>query len=104
MTSPSPRTDDDRGRIRVILAVPIVLLTFIAGYFCWTAWTIRPSGAWDHDAYRGIMVSCLIAVGIGGSAASLWLVPSVRRVMPWGWGLPALLLMVAAGVRWAVGG
>ncbi len=72
-------------------------------YFCWTALTITPSGTWDDDGYAGIVLSCVCVVTIAaaGAAAALWLVPSVRRAMPW---LPALLLGVVAGARWAVGG
>ncbi|MFH9583535.1 hypothetical protein ACH4LS_00090 [Streptomyces luteogriseus] len=43
MTSPS-HVDDDRGCLRVVLAVPLTLLILIAAYFCWTALTITSSG------------------------------------------------------------
>ncbi|MEU2113013.1 hypothetical protein [Streptomyces sp. NPDC019507] len=103
MTSPSP-VDDDRGCLRVVLAVPFTLLTLIAAYFCWTALTITPSGTWDDDAYAGIVLSCVVTIAAAMVAAALWLVPSVRRTMPWWWILPALLLGVVAGARWLVGG
>ncbi|MBQ0825574.1 hypothetical protein [Streptomyces tagetis] len=96
--------DDDRAWLRVVFAVPLGLLTVVAAYFCWTAWTIRPSGTWDDDAYAGIVLSCVLAVGAAGAAVVLWAVPSVRRVVRWWWTGPALVAGVAAGVRWAVGG
>ncbi len=100
----SPPVDDDRGCLRLVLAVPFTLLTLIAAYFCRTALTISPSGVWDDDAYAGIVLSCVVSLGTAVAAAALWVVPSVRRIMPWWWLLPALLSGVAAGVRWAVGG
>ncbi|MEU8654167.1 hypothetical protein [Streptomyces sp. NPDC048737] len=103
MNAPSP-VDDDRGCLRAVLAVPLTLLTLIAAYFCWTALTITPSGTWDDDAYAGIVLSCVVTLAAAGTAAALWLAPSVRRTISWWWILPALLLGVVAGVRWAVGG
>ncbi|MFI0267726.1 hypothetical protein [Streptomyces luteogriseus] len=103
MTSPS-HLDDDRGCLRVVLAVPLTLLTLIAVYFCWTALTITPSGTWDDDAYGGIVLSCVVTITAAVAAAALWLVPSVRRAMPWWWILPALLPAVVAGARWALSG
>jgi len=106
MTHPTPALpeDDDRGCLRVVLALPLTVLTLIAAYFCWTALTIRPSGAWDDDAYRGIVLSCVVTIGAAGSVIALWLLPSVRRVMGWAWVVPSLVLGVVAAVRWAVGG
>ncbi|MGW0579185.1 hypothetical protein ACWD25_25200 [Streptomyces sp. NPDC002920] len=100
----SPQVDDARGCLRPILAVPLTLFTLVAAYFCWTALTISPSGTWDDDAYAGIVLSCVLGIGAAGAAAALWLVPSVRRAVPWWWTAPALLLGVVAGVRWVVGG
>ncbi|MFB8776342.1 hypothetical protein [Streptomyces broussonetiae] len=103
MTSPS-HMDDDRGCLRLGLAVPLTLLTLIAAFFCWTALTIRPSGAWYDDAYAGIVLSCVVTIASAGAAAALWLVPGVRRTMPVWWIIPALLLGLAAGARWVLGG
>ncbi|MEH0543978.1 hypothetical protein QA802_13050 [Streptomyces sp. B21-105] len=103
MTTPSP-ADDDRGCLRLVLAVPLTLLTLIAAYFCWTALTITPSGPWDDDAYAGIVLACVLTIAAGGTAAALWLSPSARRALPWWWLLPALLLSTVAGARWVVGG
>ena len=102
MTSPS-QVDDDRGCLRLVLAVPLILLTLIAAYFCWTALTIRPSGPWDDDAYAGIVLSCVLTIGAAGAAAVLWVLPPVRRVMRWWWVGPALVLGVVAAVRWVMG-
>lgn len=100
----SSHVDDDRGCLRLVLAVPLILLTLVAAYFCWTALTIRPSGPWDDDAYSGVVLSCVLTIGAAATATALWVVPSVRRVMRWWWIGPALLLGVVAGVRWIAGG
>ncbi|MET8692501.1 hypothetical protein ACFTT0_02065 [Streptomyces bauhiniae] len=104
MTDSPHVEDDDRGCLVMVLAVPIVLLTLVSAYFCWTALTIRPSGTWDDDAYAGIVLACVMSVGASGVAAAVWVLPGVRRVLGWGWVVPALVLGVVAGVRWAVGG
>ncbi|MET7639758.1 hypothetical protein [Streptomyces sp. NPDC005438] len=101
MTDPS-LADGDRGCLRALLVVPLVVLTLIAAFFCWTALTIRPSGSWDHDASTGIVLSCVLTLGASGLASAMWLVPSLRRLMPWWWMVPALSLGVLAAVRWAV--
>ncbi|MFH8731859.1 MULTISPECIES: hypothetical protein [unclassified Streptomyces] len=101
---PPADSDDDRGCLRVVLALPFAVLTLIAAYFCWMALTIRPAGVWDDDAYRGIVLSCVATIAAAGSAVVLWLLPSVRRVMGWAWVAPALHLGVTAAARWAVGG
>jgi hypothetical protein len=98
------RPDDDRGCLRVVLALPFGVLTLIAAYFCWTAMSIRPYGSWDDDAYAGIVLSCAVTIAAAASVAVLWLLPSVRRVMGWAWVAPALVLGVAAAVRWGVSG
>ncbi|MEU2280544.1 hypothetical protein ABZ614_01010 [Streptomyces sp. NPDC013178] len=91
---------DDRGCLRLVLAVPLTLLTLIAALCCWAALTMRPSGPWDDEAYAGIVLACVFTIGAAAAAMGLWLLPSVRRVMGWGWVVPALLLGVVAGVRW----
>ncbi|MFB6672257.1 hypothetical protein ACFCWG_07640 [Streptomyces sp. NPDC056390] len=103
MTDLAP-PDADRGCLRVALALPFGVLTLIAAYFCWTAMSIRPYGSWDDDAYTGIALSCAVTIAAAGSAAALWLLPSVRRVIGWWWVAPALALGVAAAVRWGVSG
>jgi hypothetical protein len=104
-TRPDPEPgDDDRGCLRLLLAVPLPLLTLVAAYFCWTALTIRPSGSWDEDAYAGITLSCVLAIAAAGAATGLRLFRSVRRAVGWGWAVPALVLGTVAGARWATGG
>ncbi|WP_043678665.1 hypothetical protein [Streptomyces xylophagus] len=103
MTQPA-LPNDDRGCLRLVLAVPLALLTLVAAYFCWTALTIRPSGSWDDDAYAGIVLSCVLTIGAAGTAAVLWLLPPVRRIMGWWWVGPAVLLGVIAVIRWVTGG
>ncbi|GHF64354.1 hypothetical protein [Streptomyces griseosporeus] len=99
MTS-SREAEDDRGCLRLVLAVPLLLLTLMAAYFCWTALTVRPSGTWDEDAYGGITLSCSLTVGAAAAVAGIRLLPSVRRVLPWWCVSPALLLGVIASLRW----
>lgn len=99
MTSPSP-VDDDRGCLRLVLAVPLVLLTLVAVSCCWAALTIRPSGSWDDDAYAGIVLACVLSIGAAGSVVGVWLLPSVRRVMGWWWVGPAVVSGVVAGIRY----
>ncbi|MGY1579474.1 hypothetical protein [Streptomyces sp. MN13] len=94
--------DDDRGGLRTVLAVPLVLLTLIAGFFCWCALTVRPNGPWDDGAYAAIVLSCLLSVSAAAAAAALWLFPWVRRVAGWAWLTPALVVGGVAAVRWAV--
>ncbi|MFE2260353.1 hypothetical protein [Streptomyces griseosporeus] len=103
MTS-SRDAEDDRGCLRLVLAVPLLLLTFLAAYFCWMALTIRPSGIWDKNAYGGITLSCALTVGAAAVVAGFQWLPSVRRVLPWWGAAPALLLGVVAGLRWMNGG
>lgn len=98
------RPDDDRGCLRVVLALPFGVLTLVAAYFCWTAISIRPYGSWDDDAYAGIALSCAVTIAAAGSVAALWLLPSVRRVIGWVWVAPALTLGIAAAVRWGISG
>jgi hypothetical protein len=81
MNRPS-HPDNDRGGLRLVLAVPLTLLTLIAAYSRSTALTIRPSGSWHDDAYVGIVLSCVLTIGAAGAATGLWLLSSVRRA--WG--------------------
>ncbi|MFF9621710.1 hypothetical protein [Streptomyces griseosporeus] len=97
-------TEGDRGCLRFVLAVPLLLFTLLAAYFCWTALTIRPSGTWDEEAYGGITLSCALTVGAAAAGAGFQLLPTVRRVMPWWVVSPVLLLGLVAGLRWMNGG
>ncbi|MFD7336855.1 hypothetical protein ACFV98_12735 [Streptomyces violascens] len=103
MTTPVP-VDDDSGLLRVLIAVPLTLLTLIAGYFCRTALTIRPSGTWDDSAHAAIVLSCVFTIGAAAGSAAMWLAPSVRRAVPWWWACPVVMLGLVATVRWGVGG
>lgn len=96
--------DDNRGLLRVILAVPVVLSTLAAAFFLWLAMNTRPDGDWDQAAYGGIELACALAVVSAGAVGALWLAPSVRRVMRWPWTLPAVALAVAAVARWVTSG
>ncbi|WP_406120224.1 hypothetical protein [Streptomyces sp. NBC_00989] len=100
MTSTSS-SDNDRGCLRILLAVPLVLLTLVAVSCCWVALTIRPSGSWDDDAYAGVALACVLAIGAAGAVVGVWLLPSVRRVMGWWWVGPAVVSGVVS-VIWYV--
>ncbi|WP_448316012.1 hypothetical protein [Streptomyces sp. CO7] len=88
----------------MLFAVPMVLLTLVAGFFLWPALVTRPDGAWDEAAYGGIELGCVLAILSAGAVGALWLAPSVRTVMRWPWLTPALLVGVAAVVRWVTSG
>jgi hypothetical protein len=103
MTSFSPM-DDDRGCLRLVLAVPLVLLTLLAVCFCWAALTIRPSGSWDDDAYAGITLACVLAIGAAGAVVGVWLLPSVRRLLGWWWVGPAVVSGLVAVIRYVGAG
>ncbi|MFD7700621.1 hypothetical protein [Streptomyces caelestis] len=95
---------DDRRLLRVILAVPVALLTLAAVFFLWLAINTRPDGGWDQAAYGGIELASALAVVSAGAVGALWLAPSVRRVMRWPWAVPAVVLGVAAVARWVSSG
>ncbi|MER7052435.1 hypothetical protein [Streptomyces sp. NPDC000351] len=96
--------DDDRRLLRVILAVPMVLLTLAAAFFLRPTISTRPDGDWDQAAYGGIEPACALSVASAGAVGALRLSPSVRRVRRWPWAVPAVLLGVAALVRWLSSG
>ena len=98
MTGPDA-AGDDRGCLRLVLAVPLTLLTLAAGFFCWAALVTRPSGPWDDDAYAAIALSCVLTLLTAAAALGLRLLG--RRVLGWAWAAPALALAAAAAVRWA---
>ncbi|MFM9629570.1 MULTISPECIES: hypothetical protein [Streptomyces] len=98
----SCQPSDDRGWLRLVLAVPVTLFTLIGAASCWTALTIRPSGPWDDDAYGGIELSCLLTIGAAGAVVALRSMPSVRQVVRWWWIGPALVMAGAAAVRWSL--
>ncbi|MFD6534676.1 hypothetical protein [Streptomyces sp. NPDC060184] len=100
----APQASGDQGCLRQVLMVPLVILYLVAGFFLYTALTIRPSGSWDDDARAGIVLSCLLTLLAGAATAGLLLLPPVRRIMGLGWAAPALLMAVGAIVRWATTG
>ncbi|MFD8392596.1 hypothetical protein ACFV2N_26210 [Streptomyces sp. NPDC059680] len=100
-TGPDP-ADDDRGCLRLVLAVPSALLTLVAGFLCRTALVTRPSGPWDDAAHAGIDLSCLLtllaaAAVLGGRLLG-------RRVLGWAWAAPALARATVAAARRATPG
>ncbi|GGW72551.1 hypothetical protein GCM10010503_57700 [Streptomyces lucensis JCM 4490] len=92
---------DDRGGVRLVLAVPVTLLTLVAAFCCWASLVTRPSGPWDDGAYAGIALACLLTLAAAGAVAGLWLFPSVRRAMGLVWAAPALALAAVAALRLA---
>ncbi|MER5950901.1 hypothetical protein ABT127_33175 [Streptomyces sp. NPDC001904] len=93
---------DDRGRLRLILAVPVVILTLLSCYFCWWAVTIRPQGEWDEPAHRGVALSCFLTVAFGVALLGLWLPRPLRRLVGWTWIAPGVVLAAVAAARWAI--
>ncbi|MFE8011780.1 hypothetical protein [Streptomyces antibioticus] len=102
MRGEEPGADDERAGTRWVFAVPAGLLTLVAGFFCWVSLTVRPSGAWDDNAYAGIVLACSLSIAAAGAVVVAWAAPSVRRAVPWWWVSPALVLGVVAGVRWGL--
>ncbi|MGW0605417.1 hypothetical protein [Streptomyces sp. NPDC002644] len=96
--------DDDRPLLRVVFAVPVVLLTLAAAFFLWLAVITHPDGDSDEAAYGGIELGCALTLVSASAVGALWLVPAVRKVMRWPWALPAALLGAAAVVRWVSSG
>lgn len=93
---------DDRGCLRLVLGVPLVILHLLAGYCCYGALTIRPSGPWDEGALMGIELSCLLTIVLSAAALLITTASSVRRVMaPW-WFAPPAAMTVVAVVRWVL--
>ncbi|QIP88379.1 hypothetical protein GLX30_05555 [Streptomyces sp. Tu 2975] len=91
---------EDQGCLRWFLGVPLVMLYLVAGWFCWTALTIRPSGPWDDDARAGIVLSCVLTIAAAGLALLITLTPSARRALARWWLAPPLVLGMVAAVRW----
>jgi hypothetical protein len=95
-------TAGEQGCLRWVLGVPLVILYLIAGWFCWTALTIRPSGPWDDDARAGIVLSCVLTIAAAGLALLITLTPSARRPLHRWWLVPPVVLGLVAAVRWAL--
>ncbi|MCX5396108.1 hypothetical protein [Streptomyces sp. NBC_00102] len=96
-----PDAPGDEGCPLGVMSVPLVILYLIAGFFLYTALSIRPSGGWDDQARAGIVLSCVLTLLAGGAAAGIVALRPVRRAMGWWWAAPALPLAVAAAIRWA---
>lgn len=96
-------TEDD-GCLRWVMAVPLGILHLLATGLCYSAWTIRPSGAWDKDAYGAITLLCFLTIAVSVIALVITVAPpTVRRAMgPW-WLAPSLIISVLATVRWIMG-
>ncbi|WP_279331463.1 hypothetical protein [Streptomyces sp. OS603R] len=60
----------DRRLLRVILAVPVVLLTVVSAFFLWLAINTRPDGDWDQAAYGGIELGSALAVVSAGAVGA----------------------------------
>ncbi|MER5482068.1 hypothetical protein ABT024_02465 [Streptomyces sp. NPDC002812] len=97
------RTPSDDGCLQRVLAVPLALLYAIAGWFLYTALTIRPSGTWDDEAIAGIQLSCLLAIVASALGLLITLLPSIRPAMGRWWLAPPLVLGITAAVRWILG-
>ena len=91
---------EDRGCLRWVLAVPLVILHLLAAGSCYYALSIQPQAVWDADARDGIVSMCFVTIAISALALLLTFLPSVRRVMGAWWLAPPLILTVISAVRW----
>ncbi|MFD6424917.1 hypothetical protein [Streptomyces sp. NPDC060198] len=96
-----PDVPGDEGCLRRVVSVPLAILYLIASFFLCTALSIRPSGGWDDEARAGIALSCVLTLLAGGAAAGIVALRPVCRAVGWWWAAPALLMAVAAAIRWA---
>ncbi|MEW2553242.1 hypothetical protein ACFU9F_05680 [Streptomyces zhihengii] len=92
----------ERGCLRVVLGVPLVLLHAVAAFCCWTALTIRPGHPGDEGALAGIELACLLVFVTEAPALLITLTPTGRRVLGRWWTAFALLLVATAAIRLAV--
>lgn len=97
--------EDDDGCLRRVMAVPLGILYLLAAGLCCAAWTIRPSGTWDEDAYSVITLFCFLATVVSVIALVITAAPpTVRRAMGPRWLAPPLVLAAIAATRWVLGG
>ncbi|WP_243766425.1 hypothetical protein [Streptomyces sp. GC420] len=95
---------DEKGCLRWVLGVPLVILHLIAAFFCWTALITRPSHPWDDTARGAITLMSALAIAVGALALLITAAPSSRRALgPW-WFAPPIVVCVVAAVRWALAG
>ncbi|MFD4749697.1 hypothetical protein ACFWOS_30065 [Streptomyces rubiginosohelvolus] len=96
---------EDDGCLRRVMAVPLGILYLLAAGLCYSAWTIRPSGTWDEDAYGAITLLCFLAIVVSVIALVITVAPpTVRRAMGPRWLAPPLILGAIAATRWVLGG
>lgn len=91
---------EDEGCLRWVMAVPLGILYLLAAGLCYSAWTIRPSGVWDKDAYGAITLLCFLTIAVSIIALVITVAPpTVRRARgPW-WLAPPLILSAIAVAR-----
>ncbi|MEW2214785.1 hypothetical protein AB0895_20375 [Streptomyces globisporus] len=91
---------EDDGCLRRVMAVPLGILYLLAAGLCYSAWTIRPSGAWDEDAYGAITLLCFLAIVVSVIALVITAAPpTVRRAMGLRWLAPPMILALIAATR-----
>ncbi|MEU2096889.1 hypothetical protein ABZ771_23050 [Streptomyces globisporus] len=97
--------EDDDGCLRRVMAVPLGILYLLAAGLCYSAWTIRPSGTWDEDAYGAVTLFCLLAIVVSVIALVITAAPpTVRRAMGLRWLAPPMILAAIAATRWVLRG
>ncbi|MFE7774060.1 hypothetical protein ACFU5O_09185 [Streptomyces sp. NPDC057445] len=93
--------DQDKGCLRWVMGVPLVILHLLSAGLLLAAFVTRPGGDWDDGAYAGIAAACLTVFACSGLALAVTLVPSVRRTMgPW-WLAPPVAMILLGALRMA---
>lgn len=82
------------------MSVPLVIPYLLAGFLLYSALTVRPSDSWDDGARAAVVLSCVLTLVAGGTAAGLVALPSARRATGWWWAAPAPVPAVVAVIRW----
>ncbi|MFB7620541.1 hypothetical protein [Kitasatospora sp. NPDC056181] len=87
---------EDRGCLRWVLGVPLVLIHAVNAVVVFSAVRFGPAGDWDDQGYAGLTVACGCAIALSLLGLAVTAIPSVRRAMgPWWFAPPAVLGVIA---------
>ncbi|NXY95984.1 hypothetical protein HYE82_16625 [Streptomyces sp. BR123] len=92
---------EDRGCLRRVLGVPLVIVHLLNAFCVFSAVAFDPQGEWDDRGYTRIAAACFLALCLSVLGLLITAVPSVRRAMGLWWFAPPLLLGVVAYARMA---
>ncbi|MCB5178931.1 hypothetical protein [Streptomyces antimicrobicus] len=90
---------EDRGCLRWVLGVPLVLIHGLNAFLVFSAVAHGPQGAWDDQGYAGTTAACVLAIALSLLGLAVTAVPSVRRTMGRWWFAPPVVLGTVAFVR-----